>query len=408
MRRLVALVLVCACLAPLMPGGSSLQRAAAAAGDVHTITHFDVSTPVVALTFDAGSDRGHAAYILDTLAAHGARATFGVTGRWAEQNPDMLQRIVAEGHTLLNHSWDHPAFVDISSEARQSQLRRTEDTVRRITGQELQPFFRPPYGEYNNAVLADLAANGYTWNILWSIDTLGWQGLSATAINERVLSRIQPGGIILMHLGSDSQDAAALPAMLDQLAARGYTFATIHDFVNGNLSLERYFPETGFWVRGNFLRFWNAFGGLPTFGYPITDAFEEGGMSVQYFERARMEWQPGIWPAHFDILLGLLGVELTHARRNEQQFLRRPGASTANCDYYPETGHSLCYGFRDWWRSHGGLTILGYPISDEFSENGRTVQYFERARFEWHPENAPPWNVLLAHYGRIAWETHRQ
>lgn len=396
---IATLVLLSAFGAPAWPA-----PARAAASDVRSITAFDVDTPVVALTFDAGSDRGFAATILDILAERGIHATFGITGRWAEQNPDMLQRMVNEGHTLLNHSWDHASFPNISSQARHDQLRRTEELVRRLTGVELQPYFRPPYGEYNDATLADLAAAGYTLNILWSIDTLGWNGLSAAEITERVLTRIQPGGIVLMHLGSDSQDAAALPGMIDQLSARGYSFATIHDFVNGAIQTERFFPETGFWVRDNFLRFWNAFGGLPTFGYPISDAFEEDGMRVQYFERNRMEWQPGIWPAHFDILLGLLGIELTAGRHSEAPFTSRPGPSNANCTYYRETGHYLCFGFRDWWNQHGGLTIFGYPISEEFMENGRTVQYFERARFEWRPENKPPWNVLLTHYGRQALE----
>jgi hypothetical protein len=316
----------------------------------------------------------------------------------------MLLRIVAEGHTLLNHSWDHPSFPTISSQARFDQLRRTEDIVRQLTGVELRPYFRPPYGAYDTATLADLATAGYTLNIMWSIDTLGWQGLSASAINDRVLSRIEPGGIVLMHLGAASQDAVALPAMVDALRSRGYAFATIHELVAGNVGTARFFPETGFWVRDNFLRFWDGFGGLPTFGYPITDAFEEHGMTVQYFERARFELQPGAWPAHFDVLLGLLGVELTAGRHDEAPFRPVAGASNANCTYFPETGHYLCFGFRDWWQRHGGLTLFGYPISEEFTEGGRTVQCFERARFEWHPEHAPPWNVLLAHYGRMALE----
>lgn len=376
--------------------------AQAAASDVTTVRRFDVADRVAALTFDAGSDRGYTVEILNTLSARGIKATFGMTGLWAQANPDLLQRIVADGHTLMNHSWDHPSFPSLSSAARRDQLKRTEDIVRQITGAELRPYFRPPFGAYDEATLADVAAAGYTWNIMWSIDTLGWQGLSAAAITERVINGMAPGGIVLMHVGAASQDAAALPGMIDRLEAMGYSFATVQEFVEGNIATERYFPETGFTVSGNFLRFWNRFGGLPVFGYPISPPFEEDGMLVQYFERNRFELQPGVWPEHYDVLLGRLGAELTAGRENEPPFRPVSATSDAACTWYAETGHRLCSGFRDWWWAHGGLTIFGFPISEEFVEDGRIVQYFERARFAWYPENTPPWNVLLSHFGRQA------
>ncbi|HQX62904.1 MAG TPA: L,D-transpeptidase, partial [Thermomicrobiales bacterium] len=109
-----------------------------------------------------------------------------------------------------------------------------------------------------------------------------------------------------------------------------------------------------------------------------------------------------------DVLLGLLGVQLTAGRGGEKPFQRIVASSDANCNFYQPTGHRLCFGFRDYWVSHGGLEIFGYPISEEFQERNRetgdvyTVQYFERARFEYHPENRPPWNVLGGHLGRQA------
>lgn len=357
------------------------------------------------LTFDAGADRGFTVQILDTLARNGIKASFGMTGVWAEQNPDLIRRIHNDGHHLMNHSWNHPSFVGLTSAQRADQLKRTEDLIRSQVGVDMRPYFRPPYGEYNDSVLADLAANGYTINVMWTTDTLGWNGLSAAQITQRVLDQAVPGGIVLMHVGAASQDAAALQPMIDQLRARGYSFKSVRDFIEPG---ERYFPETGQTVSGSFLRYWNAFGGLPAFGYPISDVFIRDGKEMQYFERVRMELHPGVWPARYDVLLGRLGADLTAHRTNEAPFRRVGGGTNANCTYYEPTGHWLCYGFREYWRTHGGLEIFGYPISEEFREGGYVVQYFERARFEWHPENRPPWDILGGHLGRVMMEREAQ
>ncbi|MEZ4569348.1 MAG: polysaccharide deacetylase family protein [Thermomicrobiales bacterium] len=128
---------------------------------------------------------------------------------------------------LMNHSWSHPHFPELTSDERADELHRLEDLVRSEVGVELQPYFRPPFGEYDEATLADLARNGYTVNVMWTVDTLGWNGLSADEINARVMNAAAPGAIVLMHVGIQSQDAIALPEMIRQLRERGYSFATI-------------------------------------------------------------------------------------------------------------------------------------------------------------------------------------
>jgi peptidoglycan/xylan/chitin deacetylase (PgdA/CDA1 family) len=373
-----------------------------------SVYEFDTAEKVLVLTFDAGADRGYAPQILDTLRDEGVKATFGMTGHWAEQHPDLIRRMVNEGHHLMNHTWTHRSFTGrstgqpaLTAAERRDEIVRTENIIREQTGVDLKPYFRPPYGDIDASVLRDIAANGYTVNVMWTVDSLGWRGLSENEIIKRVVDGATPGGDILMHVGGQSLDGPALPDMIQQLRDKGYRFATVDELYTGRVGpAQRFFPETGFEVKGNFMTYWNRFGGLPVFGYPITGERQEQGATVQYFERARFELRPGSWPERNDILLGLLGVEFTEGRSNQQPFQRVQASTSSNCTYYLETGHSLCFAFRDYWRTHGALPILGFPISEEFRENGVTVQYFERARFEWRPENAPPWDVLLAHFGR--------
>lgn len=199
------------------------------AEDVWNLRQFETDQPVMVLTFDAGADRGFAEEILDILAAEGIRASFGMTGPWAVDNMDLVARMVNEGHHVMNHSWSHPHFPELTTAERTEEVRSLENLLRDELGIELQPYFRPPFGEYDEATLADLAAMGYTVNVLWTVDTLGWNGLSAAEINQRVLDAAAPGAIVLMHVGGQSQDAAALPEMISLLRAQGYSFATIEE-----------------------------------------------------------------------------------------------------------------------------------------------------------------------------------
>ncbi|MDI3339872.1 MAG: L,D-transpeptidase [Sphaerobacter sp.] len=163
-----------------------------------------------------------------------------------------------------------------------------------------------------------------------------------------------------------------------------------------------YFPPTGHHVQGEFLTFWATRGGLAIFGFPLTEEFEEGGLRVQYFERARFEFHPEN-PAPFRVQLGLLGHTVTAGRTGGAFTPIRLSQPYPNNDahwYVPVTGHFISYGFKDFWLSHGALDIFGYPISEEFTENGYTVQYFERARFEWHPEHrGTPYEIQLGLLG---------
>jgi N-acetylmuramoyl-L-alanine amidase len=153
----------------------------------------------------------------------------------------------------------------------------------------------------------------------------------------------------------------------------------------------RYFPQTGHNVAFSFLRYFDTRGGLDRFGYPRTEQILEGGLQVQYFQRARMEYHPEFAGTPYEVELSLIGDQLTTSRRPFPTV--DPFRSTWTHVYFPETQHSVSFGFLKYVRSRGGVDSFGYPISEEFVEAdalGRvhTVQYFQRARLEYHPEFA--------------------
>jgi hypothetical protein len=166
-----------------------------------------------------------------------------------------------------------------------------------------------------------------------------------------------------------------------------------------------YFPETGHTLSGPLRDAWLAGGGLWVYGYPISEPFvwkSAGSRTVvaQYFERARLEYHPAYAGTPNRVLGGLLGYELTAGRDEERAFQPVTGAPWDGCEHFAQTGHSLCDAFQDWWHREGGLPVFGYPISEPLLEDGDMVQYFERARFEYHAENADSrWEVELGHLG---------
>jgi peptidoglycan/xylan/chitin deacetylase (PgdA/CDA1 family) len=183
----------------------------------------------VTLTFDAGSDAGFTLDILETLEANGIIAAFGITGRWAEQNPSLVQAIASAGHEFINHSYNHGSFTGLSTQsaplsqaARWEQLDRTESIIGGLTGQSSRPYFRPPYGDYDASVNRDVGLRGYRYNVMWTVDSRGWQGLTAAEIVLRCLELAVPGAVYIFHVGSDSEDAAALQTVIDGLRQQGY------------------------------------------------------------------------------------------------------------------------------------------------------------------------------------------
>ena len=193
---------------------------------------------VVALTFDAGSDAGFASQILDTLKSENVKASFGMTGKWAEQNPDIFRRIVAEGHHLVNHTYDHTSWTGFSSstallnrDARIAELDKAEQVFKRLAGVTAKPWFRPPYGDVDNDTDKLLGQQGYKYDAFWTIDSLGWMGKTVPQIIENCRKGFVAGGILLFHVGSQSQDANALVQIIKEIRAAGLQPGSLLDVV---------------------------------------------------------------------------------------------------------------------------------------------------------------------------------
>lgn len=196
------------------------------------------SAHVMALTFDAGADRGYAPQILSILEKHHVRASFGMTGRWAEANKDLLRRMVRDGDVLMNHTYDHRSFTGYSSNAapltatqRTWEINTTEALIHRITGKSTKPYFRPPYGDYDQTTLTLARKLGYRYTIMWTIDTLGWDHATPAQILSRCLAGARPGAIVMMHVGIQSLDVKALPNVIADLRARHYRLVTVAQVV---------------------------------------------------------------------------------------------------------------------------------------------------------------------------------
>ena len=189
---------------------------------------------VVALTFDAGGDNAGAPKILAALNHAHAAATFFMTGRWAELYPQWARRIAAR-YPIANHTYDHTDLLRIPLAGVAPELQMASAAIARATGRAPVALFRFPYGSSSQATLAVVNRLGYT-AVGWTVDTLGWEGTtlgqSLDSVTARALGHLQPGEIILMHVGANPNDhstldADALPAIIRAIRARGYTFVTL-------------------------------------------------------------------------------------------------------------------------------------------------------------------------------------
>jgi peptidoglycan/xylan/chitin deacetylase (PgdA/CDA1 family) len=228
------------------------------------ITRGDVTQNKIALTFDGGAGNGATATILDMLVEKGLRCTMFLTGRFIKDNPDLVKRMLKEGHEIANHTMSHPHMTtfainglhntmpDISRETVHLELLETNELFRKITGQNMAPYWRAPYGEHNLQIRRWASEIGYTqvgWTLGhgenmdtmdWVADTLSSQYKSPRQILQKILSFGSDsesganGCIILMHLDTQrkkDQPYEIIPALIDSLQHRGYKFVTVSQLI---------------------------------------------------------------------------------------------------------------------------------------------------------------------------------
>ena len=196
----------------------------------------DTTRDEVALTFDCGADRGNTEAILDTLDTYGLKGSFGMTGLWAEANPDLVLRMARDGHMIFNHTYTHQSFTGYSTDSgdpgtdfRINEIEETEQVVSEITGgYDMAPYWRPPYGDVGPQTLKDMASVGYGITVMWTVDTLGWNGMTGPQVLRRCMDTLQPGQIVLMHVGVRAPgDFEALAPFIEQAESQGYAFVTV-------------------------------------------------------------------------------------------------------------------------------------------------------------------------------------
>jgi peptidoglycan-N-acetylglucosamine deacetylase len=188
----------------------------------------------VALTFDDGPDTYYTKRVLDILKKEGVHATFFVTGKNAQAHPEMIRRILQEGHVLGNHSWNHPDLTRLTPSQAVAQIERTNTVIFNLTGMRML-LVRPPYGKLNDQLEQRFHQLGYTI-VNWSVDTRDWAGTPTAKIMRYVRNQTGPGGIILQHSagapGHLDNTIKALPHIIHYLKSHGYEIVTIPELLD--------------------------------------------------------------------------------------------------------------------------------------------------------------------------------
>ncbi|WP_438432851.1 polysaccharide deacetylase family protein [Gorillibacterium sp. sgz500922] len=189
----------------------------------------------IALTFDDAPDPRFTPQILDVLKARGVKATFFVVGSRAEKHPDLVRRMIREGHVVGGHSYDHPDLTRLSDARFHAQIERTSSILTELTGNRPN-LVRPPYGEIRERQLLWLGRHGY-YTVNWSADSLDWRNLPSDRVYANVMKSIRPGVIVLQHAGGGAGERLggtirALPRIIDELNARSYRLVTVPELLD--------------------------------------------------------------------------------------------------------------------------------------------------------------------------------
>ena len=200
----------------------------------------DTSKKRIYLTFDAGYENGHTEPILEALKKHNAKATFFVVGHYLESAPELVKRMVEEGHTVGNHTYHHYDMSKISDRASfEKEMELVEKKYREITGQEMIKYYRPPQGKYSKENLKMAQELGYH-TFFWSLAYVDWNQDAQPSHEEafeKLLSRIHPGAIVLLH-NTSSTNGEILDELLTKWEKEGYSFGTLEEVINQKVKQE--------------------------------------------------------------------------------------------------------------------------------------------------------------------------
>ena len=240
MARTLLLLIACAAL-PLRgpaqtPAASSSPALLASATTPHaapaphiTFSEVNVDGPYIAMTFDDGPHATNTPKLLDLAAKKHIKLTFFLVGQCAVEYPQLVQREIAEGHEVANHSWSHPNLAKKSDDGVREELQKTEDAIAQATGKK-PTLMRPPYGE--------LTARQRLWVnhdfgykiILWDVDPLDWKRPGPSVVARRIIAGTRPGSIILSH-DIHAPTIEAMPEVFDTLLAKGFKFVTVSELL---------------------------------------------------------------------------------------------------------------------------------------------------------------------------------
>ena len=193
----------------------------------------DTTQNTIYLTFDCGYENGNTEPILDALKKHDVKATFFVVGNFLETSPEIVKRMIAEGHTVGNHTYHHLDMSSISSmDAFKKETQDVENLFEQITGTPITKFYRPPQGKYNIENLKMAQELGYH-TFFWSLAYVDWYQDKQPTKDEafgKLLKRIHPGAIVLLH-STSSTNAQILDELLTKWEEMGYTIKPLTELV---------------------------------------------------------------------------------------------------------------------------------------------------------------------------------
>lgn len=203
------------------------------------VYNVDTEDKVLSISFDAAWGSANTKEILNILDQYDVKTTFFLVGFWAEKYPELVAELVARGHEIGNHSATHPHMSKLSEAQIREELRKCSELVRTITGQPTT-LFRPPYGEYNDAVVRVSREEGYEC-VQWNVDSLDWKNLGAQNMIRQCTKSVNPGDIVLFH--NDSKYILeALPEILAYYTEAGYKIVPISQLL---LQGETWIDHTG-------------------------------------------------------------------------------------------------------------------------------------------------------------------